>query len=102
MTDLNTTLHWAGRGGKRVAVTLVGLALVAAGVVLLVIPGPGMLVVGAGLAVLATEYTWARRALKEARRRARSASNRIAHARRSRGASVDWDQSRDRDPTRST
>jgi uncharacterized protein (TIGR02611 family) len=48
---------------------VVGLVLVAAGLVLLVLPGPGILLVIAGLAVLATEYVWAQRALNFARRK---------------------------------
>ncbi|MBI4729016.1 MAG: PGPGW domain-containing protein [Acidobacteria bacterium] len=58
------------RSGKRVVVTVAGFAILAAGAVMLVTPGPGILVVLAGLALLATEYAWARRALGEAKRRA--------------------------------
>lgn len=45
---------------KKVVVSLVGFALIAAGVALLVLPGPGIIVVVAGLGVLATQYDWAR------------------------------------------
>jgi hypothetical protein len=58
------------RSSRRLAVTLVGVALVlagAAGIVLPILPGPILVI--AGLAVLATEYVWARRALEMARRR---------------------------------
>jgi hypothetical protein len=51
--------------------------LVAAGVVMLVTPGPGLLVVAAGLAVLAREFRWARRLLASARERL---SARFGHA----------------------
>jgi len=34
------------------------------GVALLVLPGPAFVVIPIGLAILATEYAWARRALK--------------------------------------
>lgn len=59
---------------RRVAVTVAGGAIVAVGVLLLALPGPGLLVIVAGLAVLATEYAWARRALRAARARAEQAS----------------------------
>lgn len=49
------------RAGRWLAVSTVGFALVAAGIVLLFIPGPGLVVVGAGVIVLAHEYRWARR-----------------------------------------
>src|SRR3954447_9712198 len=62
------------RYARRAGVTIVGLAIVAIGVVLLVLPGPGLVVVVAGLAVLATEYEWASRWLHRARMRAEQAS----------------------------
>jgi len=55
----------------RVAVVgIVGAALLVAGAVMLVLPGPGLLVIVAGLAVLATEFAWAERWLRRARERA--------------------------------
>lgn len=53
---------------KRFAVTIVGVALLALGVVMMVLPGPGILGLVAGLAVLATEYAWARRLLTRAKK----------------------------------
>lgn len=41
----------------------VGFALLAAGVAMLALPGPGWATIAAGLAVLAAEFAWARRAL---------------------------------------
>jgi uncharacterized protein (TIGR02611 family) len=70
------------RSGKRIAITLVGFTLVAAGLALLVLPGPGILVVLAGLAVLGTEYAWARYVLNETKRRAKRAGERIRRPRR--------------------
>lgn len=55
---------------KRFAVTIVGAALLLLGLALMVLPGPGILVIVAGLAVLATEYVWAQRLLKRARSQA--------------------------------
>jgi uncharacterized protein (TIGR02611 family) len=72
---------WIGRSGKRIAVTVVGFTLIAAGLVMLVVPGPGLLAIVAGFAVLATEYTWARRALDETKRRSRSAARRLRRRR---------------------
>jgi uncharacterized protein (TIGR02611 family) len=48
----------------RVAVSLLGVAVIAIGVILLPLPGPGWVVIFAGLGVLATEYAWAARLLK--------------------------------------
>jgi tellurite resistance protein TerC len=38
------------------------------GIALLVLPGPAFIVIPIGLAILATEYAWARHWLKRARR----------------------------------
>ena len=58
---------------KRFAVTIVGVALLALGLAMMVLPGPGILVIVAGLAVLATEYVWARRLLVRAKKEASKA-----------------------------
>jgi L-asparagine transporter-like permease len=52
---------------KRSAVTVVGAALLLLGAAMMVLPGPGILIIVAGLAVLATEYVWAKTLLKRAR-----------------------------------
>lgn len=57
------------RAARLVAVTTVGVALLIAGVILIPLPGPGLLVILAGLAVLSVEYHWARRLRDEARTR---------------------------------
>ena len=46
---------------------VVGLTVVLLGVVLIVTPGPAFLVIPAGIAILATEFAWARRLLKRAK-----------------------------------
>lgn len=45
-----------------------GFGLLVAGAVMLVFPGPGWLTIAAGLALLATEFHWARRALDAIKR----------------------------------
>lgn len=66
---------------RRVAVTVVGFTVVLLGLVFLLLPGPGLLVVLFGFAILATEYMWAWRAQRFVRTKARHAGRR---ARRSR------------------
>ncbi|MEU8173547.1 TIGR02611 family protein [Microbispora hainanensis] len=53
----------AGRLTLRIVIGVIGTALVVAGLIMVPFPGPGWLVVFAGLAVLATEFTWASRLL---------------------------------------
>jgi uncharacterized protein (TIGR02611 family) len=52
----------------RIAVGIVGVLIVAAGIVAIPLPGPGWLIVLAGLFVLATEFSWAERLLEFTRR----------------------------------
>lgn len=58
-------LRWARKGG----ITVAGIAVMAAGVAMLVLPGPGVAVILLGLAVLASEYDWAARLLAALRQR---------------------------------
>ena len=52
----------------RLGVGIVGGLVVAVGIVAIPLPGPGWLIVFAGLFVLATEFLWAERLLEYARR----------------------------------
>jgi uncharacterized protein (TIGR02611 family) len=57
----------AKRRAKRVGVAIVGGLVVVVGIVAIPYPGPGWLIVFAGLAILATEFEWAQRILDHAR-----------------------------------
>jgi uncharacterized protein (TIGR02611 family) len=59
----------------RVMVFALGVTLVVAGVVMLVIPGPGWATVILGLVVLASEFSWANRALTPVKDAAKRASD---------------------------
>lgn len=61
--------------GRRLVIAVIGGTVVLIGLALLVLPGPGMVVIPLGLAILATEFIWARRLLRELRRRAGVAVN---------------------------
>ena len=66
---------------RRIALTIVGTVILAVGLVLLVAPGPGLLVILLALIVFALEYEWARRRLVTIRDRARSAAEKAAASR---------------------
>lgn len=61
----------AYRHARRLLVLTVGLTVVALGVVMVVTPGPAILVIPLGLAILATEFFWAKRLLVRFRRKMR-------------------------------
>jgi uncharacterized protein (TIGR02611 family) len=48
-------------------VLVIGLVILALGVVLLPLPGPGWVVIFLGLGVLAAEFVWAQRVLRRAK-----------------------------------
>ena len=54
-------------GLKRVLIGVVGGLVTLLGVVALIAPGPGWLIIFTGLGILATEFAWAARALTKAR-----------------------------------
>lgn len=51
----------SGAALKRIVLETVGWALVVAGIAALVLPGPGLLMLFAGLVVLSQQYDWAER-----------------------------------------
>ena len=59
----------AAEFGYRIVVAVVGLAVFAVGILAIPYPGPGWAIVFVGLAILATEFDWARRLLAYARER---------------------------------
>ena len=52
---------------RRIAVAVAGFTVLLIGLALLVLPGPAFLVIPLGLAILATEFVWARALLNKAR-----------------------------------
>ena len=67
-------IRFAFRSSKRIAITVVGGVLLLGGLAMLVLPGPGLLLIVAGFAVLGTEYAWAASALEQTKRTAERAS----------------------------
>ncbi len=63
-------MNFVKKHGKRVLVEGLGWLLVAVGLAALVLPGPGLLMLFAGMALLATQYEWAERRLEPIRRAA--------------------------------
>lgn len=53
---------------RRGLILLVGAAVLLAGIVMVVLPGPAVVVIPLGLAILAVEFPWARRWLERMRR----------------------------------
>jgi uncharacterized protein (TIGR02611 family) len=73
--------RWLGRNSRRLAVTVLGFSVLGAGVAMLALPGPGVVVILLGLALLATEFAWAERALNRTANRAAAATSRVTATR---------------------
>jgi hypothetical protein len=56
------------RVARRIVIATIGGTVVLIGVAMLVLPGPAVVVIPLGLAILATEFVWARRWLRKLKR----------------------------------
>lgn len=54
---------------RKLIVGVVGAVVVLVGVILLAIPGPGLVTIALGLVILSTEFEWAERHLKNVKKR---------------------------------
>lgn len=52
---------------RKLIVAVIGVTILLFGVAMIVLPGPALIVIPLGLAILATEFAWARRAIRRAR-----------------------------------
>lgn len=63
-------MNFLSRHAKRILLEGLGWLLVVVGIAALVLPGPGLLALFAGMALLATQYEWAERRLEPVRKAA--------------------------------
>ncbi|MBN1347737.1 MAG: TerC/Alx family metal homeostasis membrane protein [Phycisphaerae bacterium] len=63
-TEVSTFAEITYRTAKRIVILIVGSTVVIIGIVMLAMPGPGLATIVLGLAILAVEFTFARRWLK--------------------------------------
>lgn len=85
MMDLHSPAAWMrviARNAKRLFVFVVGLTILLAGVAMLALPGPGVLVILVGLFVLASEFAWAERVLDATTSRAAGVATKATEDRR--------------------
>ena len=60
-------LHLTYKAARRIVIGVVGATVLLIGVVMLVTPGPALIVIPVGLAILSIEFTWARAWLRRMR-----------------------------------
>ena len=74
------------RNATRLVVFIAGVAVLLAGLAMLALPGPGVLVIILGLVILATEFAWAERVLDRTTSTAAGAANKLTDNRKGRAA----------------
>ncbi len=60
---------------RRLVVAVVGFTVVLIGIIMFFTPGPAIVVIPVGLGILATEFLWARRLLKQFKEKAAQMAN---------------------------
>jgi len=65
---ISETMDKTYRMARRIAIFVVGSTVLAVGVALIVLPGPALVVIPVGLAILSIEFAWARSWLRKIRR----------------------------------
>ena len=64
---IRRAFHLTYKAARRIVIGVVGATVVLIGVIMLVTPGPALIVIPVGLAILSLEFTWARHWLKRLR-----------------------------------
>jgi hypothetical protein len=62
---------------RRAVILLIGSSVVIVGVAMIVLPGPAFVVIPLGLAILATEFVWAKRLLDKAKAQVQNTVNHL-------------------------
>ncbi|MDJ0938517.1 MAG: PGPGW domain-containing protein [Woeseiaceae bacterium] len=60
-------IHITYKAARRIVVAVVGLTVLLLGVIMIVTPGPALVMIPLGLAILSIEFTWARYWLRRVR-----------------------------------
>lgn len=80
---IKRVVHLTYKMARRIAIGVVGTSVLIIGILMLVTPGPALVVIPIGLAILSVEFTWARLWLRRVRE---SLSEQAANSRAARAA----------------
>ncbi len=75
--DVQRVVQATWKQARRIVVLVVGMTVLAVGAALLILPGPALIVLPIGLAILATEFVWARRLLRRIKSEAGSLAEKV-------------------------
>jgi uncharacterized protein (TIGR02611 family) len=79
---------------RRILAASVGMVTLLVGVALLVLPGPGLVVMLLGLAILATEFTWAKHSMHRVKHHGNRITRGVTRRKKSGTETRDTDQDR--------
>lgn len=65
---IKRTVHLTYKAARRIVIAVVGATVIAIGIVMIVAPGPAIVVIPLGLAILGIEFAWARLWLRKLRK----------------------------------
>jgi hypothetical protein len=65
---------------RQIVIFILGMSVLIVGIAMIVLPGPATVVIPSGLAILATEFLWARRWLAYLKRRAQDVAEWTANS----------------------
>jgi len=92
---MKRAVHFTYKAGRRIVVSIVGATVLLIGVVMIVTPGPALVFIPVGLAILSIEFAWARAWLRRLRE---SISNRNSSSRNQHAENHRNRVARDKDP----
>lgn len=81
---MNSTFHYTYRLVRKIVVFVIGITVVIIGIVMFVTPGPAIVVIPAGLAILSLEFAWARRWLRKMKEKTKEVANKADNWRKDR------------------
>lgn len=67
---------WMWRQARKLVVAVIGATVLLIGIIMMVAPGPAFIVIPCGLAILGTEFVWAKRLLAYAKQRVQDLTQR--------------------------
>lgn len=73
--DLISLLSY--KGLKKLIIFMIGITVLLLGISLIVLPGPAFIVIPIGLAILGTEFIWAKKLLTQFKEKAKDAANSV-------------------------
>ncbi len=79
---IKRVVHLTYKAARRIVVAIVGVTVLLIGVMMIVTPGPAIVVIPVGLTILSIEFAWARHWLKQLREAisSRNSKNRTSRA----------------------